>query len=620
MRIAIVTESYLPRVDGVSRSVGALLRHCRRRGHEVIVLAPGHGPHESEGYSVVRVMGVPGLYPGLVMSPVAPGLRSLLVRFAPDVVHLASPALLGAAAVRAARHTGVPVAAHFQTDVAAYAGHYRAGGRLVVAGVWGWLRRLHNRCDATYAPTPTLAAELRSRGFRNVAVSGRGVDLELFRPGREGAAAAAGRWAPGGRRVLCVARMAPEKSIDRLVALGRANPQLCILLVGAGPEEERLRRLAPPNVRLTGLLEGDALADVYSAAEVFAFPSCTETFGQVVQEAMASGLPVVGMRAGGVADLIEHGGTGLVADPAGDGFERAVLDLAAAPATAALLGAAGRARVEPRSWEAVLDHLLEDYGRLRPERARRPSASALRPPRGRAAAFMDMDRTILRGSAFLALAGPMARAGVISRRTMLRAAAHQVRFAALGAGEAQLARAAQRGAAVVAGADAERLRSVGRAAVRSHLAPLVFPGARRVIADHHAVGEPVFLVSSAPEEVVEAVAQLVGADGYVASRAEVIDGRLTGRLLRLVQGREKVRALDELAQRHGLDLRRCSAYGDSGGDAGMLAAVGRGVCVNPDARLRGLARLRGWEIVQFRLRPRELGHPERWAADAVTVG
>lgn len=611
MRIAIVTESFLPRVDGVSRSVGALLRHCRRRGHEALVVAPGHGPHESEGFQVIRVMGVPGLYPGLVMSPLAPGLRGLFQRFAPDVVHLASPALLGATAVRAGRRAGVPVAAHFQTDVPAYAGHY--GGGLAVPAVWAWMRRLHNGCAATYAPTPTLAAELRRRGFRNVSVSGRGVDLESFRPGRPGAQWARGLWpAPGGDgpRVLCVARLAPEKSLDRLLEVARRHPALRVLLVGAGPDEARLRRLMPANVRLAGLLEGDALGDVYSAADMFAFPSSTETFGQVVQEAMASGLPVVGMRAGGVADLIADGVDGLLTEPGGDAFEAAVARLAADPAARRRLGAAARRRVEPRSWATVLDGLLQDYARLGPERIRRPSAAAGRPARGRAAAFMDVDRTLLRGSSFLALAAPMARAGVISRRSLVRAAAHQVGFAALGAGEARLARAAQRGASVVAGVEVDRLRAVGRRAVQTHLAPLVYPAARRLIGEHHAAGEAVYLVSSAPEDIVGALAQLVGADGFVASRPEVVDGRLTGRLLRLVQGREKVRALHELAELHGLDLRRCTAYGDSGGDAGMLAAVGRGVCVNPDSRLRGLAALRGWEILHFAQRaraPRALG-------------
>ncbi|HET9050818.1 MAG TPA: HAD-IB family hydrolase, partial [Candidatus Dormibacteraeota bacterium] len=447
-----------------------------------------------------------------------------------------------------------------------------------------------------------------------VSVSGRGVDLHLFRPGRPGIDSARERWAPGDVRVLCVSRVAPEKNLKRLVALAAANPQLSVLLVGAGPQLDELRRIAPPNVRLSGLLEGDDLGDVYSAADVFAFPSPTETFGQVVQEAMASGLPVVGVDAGGVADLVLDGRTGILAEPGGDAWERGVLTLAGDPAARASLGAAGREAVEPRSWDAVLDSLFLDYARLRPDRGGRPTAGASRPPQGDAAAFMDVDRTVVRGSSVLALAGPLARAGILSKRLLVRAAISQIRFAARGADEAGLLRVAQKGGAALAGARVADLRSAGGDAVRTHIAPLVYPGARQLIADHHARGEKVFLVSSAPEEIVQEIVRLVGADGCVATRAEVVDGVFTGRLLRLVQGREKVRAIHELADRHRLDLRRCVAYGDSVSDAPMLAAVGRGVCVNPDSRLAGMARLRGWEVRRFRTEVRELGHPERLAA------
>lgn len=618
MRIVIVTESFLPRVDGVSRSVSALTRHCREHGHEALVVAPGHGPSEVDGFPVVRVMGVRGFYPGLVLAPVAPGMRRLLDRFAPEVVHLASPAVLGAAALRAARRgRRVPVAAHFQTDVAAYARHY--GGGIVAPGVWHWMRRLHNRCDATYAPTETIAAELRMRGVRRVAVSGRGVDTALFRPDRPGRVAARSRWPlTGGPRVLCVSRLAPEKGLGRLVDLARSRPGLNLLLVGTGPVEPELRRAAPPNVGLTGLLEGDELADVYAGADLFAYPSATETFGQVVQEAMASGLPVVGLRAGGVRELVDDGVTGMLADPRGTGFERAVVGLCDHAARRAAMGAAGVAAVSGRTWEAVLGALLDDYARLVPARAR-PPLPRPHPASGRAAGFLDVDRTVIRGSSSLAMVAPLARAGLLRRRTMVRAALHQLRFAAVGGGEARLARAAARGALVLAGQEAARLREVGRGAVPTRLAPRVFPAARELVVRHHRAGEPVFLVSSAPEEIVAAVAGLLGADGYAASRAEVVDGRYTGRLLRFCQGHEKVRAINELAARHRLDLRRSTAYGDSISDAPMLAAVGTGVCVNPDRRLRGLARLRGWEVRRFRLRPRELGHPERLAAASVTL-
>lgn len=604
MRVAIVTESFLPRVNGVTRTVTALADHLRSRGHEALLVAAGDGPFEYAGYPVVRVIGPTGLlYPDLTIAPWAPGLAGLLRRFDPDVVHLASPAALGLRAARVARRLQVPVAAHYQTDLVAYARHY--GGAALAGAIASLERRFHNRCTATYAPTETVARELTRRGIERVSVSGRGVDLVRFRPRRPGASTAARLWPEGdGPRVLCVARLAREKSLDALVRLARRHPSIRVLLVGDGPCRVELEAAAPENLRLAGSLEGDALADVYAAAELFAYPSQTETFGQVVQEAMASGLPVVGMRAGGVADVVDDGRTGILVDPAGADFEAVVAALAADPARRRSLGAAARRAVATRSWESVLDALLADYARL----AGSGSAEPLRLPRRRAAgqarraaAFFDVDRTLLRGSCFLALARPMWRAGVVSRRVMLRAAAHQLWFSARGASARRLVSGAAAGARAIAGADAEALRRVGRRSLPVHVLPRVHPGARRAIEAHRRAGDLVFLVSSAPQEIVSELAATLGADGYAATSAEVRDGRYTGRLLSFCHGAEKAAAMLRLARRHGVDLGRSVAYADSGSDLPMLEAVGRAVCVNPDRRLRAEARRRGWECARFDL-------------------
>jgi glycosyltransferase involved in cell wall biosynthesis len=305
MRLAIVTESFLPWVNGVTRTVMALTAHLRRRGHQALVFAPGPGVTEHDGFEVVRVRGIRGvIYPDLTISPVAPGMRHRLRVFDPDVVHLASPAMLGVRGAWAARRLGVPVIAHYQTDLLAYARAY--GGAPLALAAGAAERRFYNRCSATYAPTPPMAEVLRRRGFERVRVSGRGVDTGLFRPGRPGSLGARDRWPAGsGTRVLCVCRLAREKGLDRVVRIARAQPDLRFLLVGKGPMVDELRRAAPANVRLAGQLEGDALADVYAAADVFLHPAATETFGQVIQEAMASGLPVVGGRAGGAGWLVE---------------------------------------------------------------------------------------------------------------------------------------------------------------------------------------------------------------------------------------------------------------------------------------------------------------------------
>lgn len=379
MRVAIVSESFLPSINGVTRSVTALTSYLRRSGHDAMVVAPGNGSggtKEHDGFPVVRVRGIQGLvYPDLTFAPVHVALRRQLRDFCPDVVHLASPASLGVFGGVVARSLRVPVAAHYQTDLIAYARNYGGAPLMHVARVLE--RSFYNSCTLTYAPTGAMAAELTARGFEHVSVSGRGVDAQRFRAGRPGAKAAARLWPAGqGVRVLCVSRLAREKNLRRLVDLARRKPELRVLLVGDGPAREELAAGAPANVAFAGALVGDDLADVYSAAELFVYPSTTETFGQVIQEAMASGLPVVGMRAGGVADLVDHGTTGLLVEPPGDELAEAASLLATSPGLRSSMAAAARATVMPRSWDAIFDALLSEYEQL----VDRNGGSPRRPP------------------------------------------------------------------------------------------------------------------------------------------------------------------------------------------------------------------------------------------------
>lgn len=218
----------------------------------------------------------------------------------------------------------------------------------------------------------------------------------------------------------------------------------------------------------------------------------------------------------------------------------------------------------------------------------------------RAGAFFDVDRTLLRGSSFLALAGPMRRHGLLSWGRLLGASWHQLRFTLRGASRQQLEEAARAGAQAVAGIDVAELEAVTAQALDSVLLPRIYAAAWDAVDAHHRAEEPVFLVSSAPLELVEQLARVVGATDVAATESEVVDGRYTGRLLSYCYGPEKYHAVHALAARHGIDLQRSTAYADSFADAPMLGAVGHPVCVNPDRELRALARRRGWEVRRFR--------------------
>jgi HAD superfamily hydrolase (TIGR01490 family) len=327
------------------------------------------------------------------------------------------------------------------------------------------------------------------------------------------------------------------------------------------------------------------------------YPSTTETFGQVIQEAMASGLPVVGVRAGGVADLVHHGTTGLLVEPPGDALGEAASALATTPKQRSSMGAAARAAVMPRSWDAIFDALMSDYEQLIHRTGGRPRRSAPRRSTAlRTAAFFDVDRTLIHGSCLLALAGPLRRAGLLTRRQMVRAAVRQLVFTARGISGAPLKRAAHTIARAASDLDPTHVRAVGRSAVKTHIVPRLYADSVRAVEEHRRNGHAIFLVSSAPEEIVCELAGHLQADGFAGTRVEVVDGRYTGRLLELCRGPAKAEAVRRLARDHQIDLDSSWAYADSGDDLDMLLAVGKVVCVNPDRRLQREAVRNGWRV------------------------
>ncbi|MFD6858930.1 glycosyltransferase family 4 protein [Rhodococcus sp. NPDC060090] len=365
MRVAIVAESFLPNVNGVTNSVLRVLEHLDRTGHDAIVVAPdtvagcAPAPTEYLGVAVhrvpaVRVPKISSLPVGVPQFDMVATLRA----FGPDVVHLASPFFLGAGGLAAAKRMLVPTVAIYQTDVAGFAESYGLG--VVARASWRWTRRLHRGCDRTLAPSSSAVDALVSHGVPRVHRWGRGVDIDRFAPSKRDDALRA-QWSPDGRPIIgFVGRLAPEKHVERLASVAQGGV-FRLVVVGDGPERARLEALMPQAV-FTGQLDGDDLARAYACLDVFVHPGEHETFCQAVQEAQASGLPTVVPDAGGPRDLVAHCRNGYRL--ATDRFAELLPGALSALADARLrseFGRAARRSVLGRTWPVICDELLGHY-------------------------------------------------------------------------------------------------------------------------------------------------------------------------------------------------------------------------------------------------------------------
>ncbi|WP_052887546.1 glycosyltransferase family 4 protein [Thermogemmatispora carboxidivorans] len=376
MRVAIITENFLPKLDGVTRTLARLLSHLETSGHRALLLGPRCGMHEYAGAEIVTTPGLPlPFYPELRFNFFRPLFVKKLQEFQPDIIHVVDPVVLGAVGVAVARLLRRPLVSSYHTNLAAYCRHF--GFPWATGPMWRYNRFLHNHCSLTFCPSPSTARALRCQGFQRVRLWPRGVDSTLFRPERRRSALRAawlGTTEEGEDErcvLLYVGRISREKN---LLLLANAYRQLdhrhChLVVVGGGPAMTELRQaLAGLPVTFTGYLSGEALAEAYASADVFAFPSATETFGQVVLEAMASGLPVVALQADGVCDLVVPQEQGLLLDPAGLSpeaqvavYRQLLARLIYERATRERMRSAALAQAARYSWYEAMESLLRGY-------------------------------------------------------------------------------------------------------------------------------------------------------------------------------------------------------------------------------------------------------------------
>lgn len=376
--MAIATESFLPSLNGVTTSVCRVAESLQAQGHTAMIVAPGPAPATFAGHVVKTLPGVPvrGFRAGL---PTA-GVRRALRDFRPDVVHVASPFLVGARGLHNAEAFGIPTVAIYQTDMPNYVRQHGPGaiGRGASSITWEWIRRMHSKADLTLAPSrPTLEA-LRAHRIPRTDLWGRGVDTRLFRPEWKQdpqTLALKQALAPNGEVILgYVGRLAPEKELHRLTEVAQI-PGTRLVLVGGGPSRNELgARLteavagAPgrPNLppAFLGPRTSEDLARAYATFDVFVHTGTKETFGQTLQEGAAAGLPVVAPAVGGPLDLVDHGRTGYLFDPDRPGdLARWVHELVDSPSQRDAMGQAGPQMVAGRSWDSLTTQLVGHYER-----------------------------------------------------------------------------------------------------------------------------------------------------------------------------------------------------------------------------------------------------------------
>lgn len=367
MRLALFTDTFLPQTNGVSLTLQRLTTHLNRRGIEHLLFSPKSAPENSYADPIRPITSIPFfLYPECRLAlPNMSSIQSELKAFRPDLLHLATPFNIGLCGLRYARKYGLPHVASYHTHFDRYLEYYRM--KRIVPLYWKYMKWFHRSCDATFAPSNETLDSLQVQGFQRLKLWSRGIDCNLYTPKKRSHQVRDRYGITAPLLLLYVGRIAPEKDINTLALAMQQLPesmqsQVHWLVVGDGPLLPEMRTQAPHNVTFTGYKHGEELAQLYASADLFVFPSSTETFGNVVLEAMASGLPVLAVNEGGVKDLITPGRNGMIVEPRSpDAFIREICASIEHPHKLAAMGYEGRQLALDRSWESIFDGLIHDY-------------------------------------------------------------------------------------------------------------------------------------------------------------------------------------------------------------------------------------------------------------------
>lgn len=365
MRIALFTETFLPKIDGIVTRLLRTLEQLGVMGHEVLVFAPHRPPDEYAGHKVVRVpaLSFKPWYPELFLGLPRPRLGRELDEFEPDVVHVVNPVVLGLWGTLMAKQRNLPLLASYHTDITQYARHLKLP--FLVEPSRAFLRDVHNQAHVNLCTSVPMVNSAKGLGIKRVRLWPKAVDTELFQPSRASAEMRSrlSGGHPEAPLIVYVGRLSYEKRIDWLYAPVTRLQGVRLALVGSGPAEHELkRRFAGTNTVFTGYMSGVELATAYASADVFAFPSDTETLGFGAMESLASGVPVVGARAGGIPDVIDDGVNGLMFTPGDLGdLSGKLAKLLFDPELRSRMGQRGRQDMLKHGWPAATADLVEQY-------------------------------------------------------------------------------------------------------------------------------------------------------------------------------------------------------------------------------------------------------------------
>jgi glycosyltransferase involved in cell wall biosynthesis len=368
MRIALFTETFLPKVDGIVTRLRHTIEHLQRSGDEVLVISPDGGITEYKGARVYGVSGFPlPLYPELKMALPRPAIGHILEQFQPDIIHVVNPAVLGLAGIFYSKVLDIPLVASYHTHLPQYLQHYGLG--MLEGLLWELLKAGHNQAALNLCTSTAMMEELITHDIERVNLWQRGVDTETFHPSLvcQEMRSRLSQNHPDSPLLLYVGRLSPEKEIERIKPILEAIPAARLALVGDGPHRQALEKhFANTNTHFVGYLVGKELASAFASADAFIFPSRTETLGLVLLEAMAAGCPVVAACSGGIPDIVTDGVNGyLFAPETGDeGAIAATLRLLEMKQERESIRQNARREAESWGWAAATRQLQDYYQKV----------------------------------------------------------------------------------------------------------------------------------------------------------------------------------------------------------------------------------------------------------------